>query len=144
AKQISRSKFWGEARTVVLEREPNKSFGISIVGGRVEVSQKGGLPGTGSTVLGIFIKSVLPNSPAGRSGMMNMGDRVISVNDIDLREATHEQAVSAIKNATNPVRFVLQSLHSFTPQQVMIATFEGTPLFIEGNLLDKSNKISFV
>ncbi|XGW07682.1 hypothetical protein V3C99_010664, partial [Haemonchus contortus] len=122
AKQISRSKFWGEARTVVLEREPNKSFGISIVGGRVEVSQKGGLPGTGSTVLGIFIKSVLPNSPAGRSGMMNMGDRVISVNDIDLREATHEQAVSAIKNATNPVRFVLQSLHSFTPQQQMIGS----------------------
>ncbi|KAJ1360942.1 hypothetical protein KIN20_020069 [Parelaphostrongylus tenuis] len=116
-KPIARSKFWGEARTVVLQREPNKSFGISIVGGRVEVSQKGGLPGTGSTVSGIFIKSVLPNSPAGKSGMMNMGDRVISVNDIDLREATHEQAVNAIKNATNPVRFVLQSLHSCIPQQ---------------------------
>ncbi|EYC45527.1 hypothetical protein Y032_0424g1211, partial [Ancylostoma ceylanicum] len=122
AKQVARSKFWGEARTVVLQREPNKSFGISIVGGRVEVSQKGGLPGTGNTVSGIFIKSVLPNSPAGRSGMMNMGDRVISVNDIDLREATHEQAVNAIKNATNPVRFVLQSLHSFTPQQHMISS----------------------
>ncbi|KAK6734054.1 hypothetical protein RB195_017683 [Necator americanus] len=121
-KQIARSKFWGEARTVVLQREPNKSFGISIVGGRVEVSQKGGLPGTGNTVSGIFIKSVLPNSPAGRSGMMNMGDRVISVNDIDLREATHEQAVNAIKNAANPVRFVLQSLHSFTPQQPMMSS----------------------
>ncbi|VDM67607.1 unnamed protein product [Strongylus vulgaris] len=78
-KQVARSKFWGEARTVILQREPNKSFGISIVGGRVEVSQKGGLPGTGNTVSGIFIKSVLPNSPAGKSGMMNMGDRVISV-----------------------------------------------------------------
>ncbi|CAJ0608515.1 unnamed protein product [Cylicocyclus nassatus] len=122
AKQVSRSKFWGEARTVVLQREPNKSFGISIVGGRVEVSQKGGLPGTGNTVSGIFIKSVLSNSPAGRSGMMNMGDRVISVNDIDLREATHEQAVNAIKNASNPVRFVLQSLHSFTPQQQMVSS----------------------
>ncbi|CAD6192509.1 unnamed protein product [Caenorhabditis auriculariae] len=112
ARQLARSKYWGEARTVVLHREPNKSFGISIVGGRVEVSQKGGLPGTGNTVSGIFIKSVLPNSPAGRSGQMNMGDRVISVNDVDLREATHEQAVAAIKNATNPVRFVLQSLHT--------------------------------
>ena len=54
-------------------------IGISIVGGRVEVSHKGGLPGTGNTVSGIFIKSVLPNSPAGNSGQMNMGDRVISV-----------------------------------------------------------------
>ncbi|ULU05949.1 hypothetical protein L3Y34_018100 [Caenorhabditis briggsae] len=118
ARQLTRAKYWGEARTVVLVREPNKSFGISIVGGRVEVSQKGGLPGTGNTVCGIFIKSVLPNSPAGRSGQMNMGDRVISVNDVDLKDATHEQAVNAIKNASNPVRFVLQSLH--TNQQNMI------------------------
>ncbi|KJH44535.1 PDZ/DHR/GLGF domain protein [Dictyocaulus viviparus] len=133
SKPVARSKFWGEARTVVLQREPNESFGISIVGGRVEVSQKGGLPGTGSTVSGIFIKSVLPNSPAGKSGMMNMDSGMIStllpaaditletypklVNDIDLRDATHEQAVNAIKNATNPVRFVLQSLHSCIPQQ---------------------------
>uniref|UniRef100_A0A1I7WXF4 PDZ domain-containing protein n=1 Tax=Heterorhabditis bacteriophora TaxID=37862 RepID=A0A1I7WXF4_HETBA len=100
----------------------NQQVSISIVGGRVEVSQKGGLPGTGNTVSGIFIKSVLPNSPAGKSGMMNMGDRVISVNDVDLREATHEQAVAAIKHASNPVRFVLQSLHSFTPQQVNITS----------------------
>ncbi|CAI5443601.1 unnamed protein product [Caenorhabditis angaria] len=119
ARQLARSKYWGEARTVILHREPNKSFGISIVGGRVEVSQKGGLPGTGNTVCGIFIKSVMPNSPAGKSGQMNMGDRVISVNDVDLRDATHEQAVNAIKNAENPVRFVLQSLHT-NPQNHIV------------------------
>ncbi|VDK28988.1 unnamed protein product [Gongylonema pulchrum] len=118
----NRSKFWGEARTVILHREPNQSFGISIVGGRVEVSHKGGQLGPGSTVSGIFIKSVLPNSPAGISGMMSMGDRVISVNDHDLREATHEQAVQVIKNAKNPVKFVVQSLHSFTSHQ---ANFGG-------------------
>ncbi|GMT17003.1 hypothetical protein PFISCL1PPCAC_8300, partial [Pristionchus fissidentatus] len=106
------SKFWGDIRTVVLDRQPSKSFGISIVGGRVEVSHKGGLPGTGNTVSGIFIKSVLENSPAGQSGAIHMGDRV---NDIDLRDATHEEAVCAIKNAQNPVRFCLQSLHSFNP-----------------------------
>lgn len=76
-----RTNFWGEERTVILNREPNDTFGISIVGGRVEVSQKGGLPGTGSTVSGIFIKSVMPNSPAGRSNKMFMGDRVISVSN---------------------------------------------------------------
>ncbi|VDO38860.1 unnamed protein product [Brugia timori] len=89
---------------------------ISIVGGRVEVSHKSGQSGTTSTVSGIFIKSVLPNSPAGHSNMMNMGDRVISVNDHDLREATHEEAVQVIKNAKNPVKFVVQSLHSFPSQ----------------------------
>uniref|UniRef100_A0A914Z381 PDZ domain-containing protein n=1 Tax=Panagrolaimus superbus TaxID=310955 RepID=A0A914Z381_9BILA len=128
-----RNNFWGEARTVLLHREPNESFGISIVGGRVEISHKGGLPGTGNTVSGIFIKSVLPESPAGKSGKMFMGDRVISVNDIDLKDATHEYAVSVIKSATNPVKFVVQSLQSFSvhhqhqpPQQHQQPSTSGT------------------
>ncbi|KAK0394235.1 hypothetical protein QR680_000641 [Steinernema hermaphroditum] len=122
------SKFWGDARTVVLHREANTSFGISIVGGRVEVSQKGGLPGTGNTVSGIFIKSVLPNSPAGKSGSMNMGDRVISVNDTDLRDATHEYAVKVIKHAANPVKFVVQSLQSFSTANVESASSADSSL----------------
>ncbi|CAJ0565111.1 unnamed protein product, partial [Mesorhabditis spiculigera] len=125
---LMRSKLWGEARTVILNREPDKSFGISIVGGRVEVSQKGGLPGTGNTVSGIFIKSVLPNSPAGQSGQINMGDRVLSVNEVDLREASHEEAVAAIRSATNPVKFVLQSLHSFAPHQQMISSTSSSTI----------------
>uniref|UniRef100_A0A915ECS4 PDZ domain-containing protein n=1 Tax=Ditylenchus dipsaci TaxID=166011 RepID=A0A915ECS4_9BILA len=102
-----------------LIKKKSNFWSISIVGGRVEVSQKGGLPGTGNTVFGIFIKSVMAESPAGRSAKMFMGDRVISVNNIDLRSATHEQAVNAIKNATNPVKFVVQSLQSFLPNQML-------------------------
>ena len=34
------------------------------------------------------------------------------VNGVDLRDATHEFAVETIKNAQNPVKFVLQSLQS--------------------------------
>ncbi|VDM92518.1 unnamed protein product, partial [Litomosoides sigmodontis] len=114
AAQSNRLKFWGQTKTVVLNRESNQSFGISIVGGRVEVSHKSGQPGTRKAVSGIFIKSVLPHSPAGLSNMMNMGDRV---NNHDLREATHEQAVQIIKSAKNPVKFVVQSLHSFPSYQ---------------------------
>uniref|UniRef100_A0AC35U5R2 Glutamate receptor-interacting protein 1 n=1 Tax=Rhabditophanes sp. KR3021 TaxID=114890 RepID=A0AC35U5R2_9BILA len=114
--KIMKSRFWGPPRNVVLSRDPNKSFGISIVGGRIEVSQRGNLPGSGNTVSGIFIKSVLSDSPAGRSGALNMGDRVISVSEIDVRDATHERAVKVIKNATNPVTFCVQSLQTFSPQ----------------------------
>lgn len=54
--------------------------GISIVGGRIEINDKlGGHLSDSTTVSGIFIKSVLPDSPAGKSGMINMGDRIISV-----------------------------------------------------------------
>ena len=81
---------------------------------------------------GIFIKSVMNESPAGRSGKIFMGDRIISVsflfnniiifqvNDVDLKNATHEQAVQAIKNAKNPVHFVVQSLQSFSADKVSL------------------------
>uniref|UniRef100_A0A0N5C561 Inactivation-no-after-D protein n=1 Tax=Strongyloides papillosus TaxID=174720 RepID=A0A0N5C561_STREA len=114
--QLMRSRFWGPPRCVILNREANKSFGISIVGGRIEVSQRGNSQNSANTVSGIFIKSVLPDSPAGKSNALNMGDRVLSVNDVDLKDATHEYAVKVIKNAVNPVKFCVQSLQTFSPQ----------------------------
>ncbi|PIK51095.1 putative multiple PDZ domain protein-like [Apostichopus japonicus] len=59
---------------------------------------------------GIFIKHVLEDSPAGKTGDLKTGDRILEVNDCDLREATHDQAVAIIKNAPNPVKFKVQSL----------------------------------
>ena len=50
-----------------------------------------------------------------------MGDRIISVSGVDLKHATHEQAVDVIRKAQNPVVFVVQSIHSFSPQQVLFA-----------------------
>jgi len=35
---------------------------------------------------------------------------VVQVNGCDLRNATHDQAVVVIRNATNPIRFLVQSL----------------------------------
>uniref|UniRef100_A0A914I225 PDZ domain-containing protein n=1 Tax=Globodera rostochiensis TaxID=31243 RepID=A0A914I225_GLORO len=117
--------FWSEPRAVTLNRIHNETFGISIVGGRVEVSQRAdngtsvpicgsgtGPPASSKTVSGIFIKSVVPDSPAGRSGQLFMGDRVLAVNDSDLTNTTHEHAVQVIKSAKNPVKFVVQSLQS--------------------------------
>lgn len=42
--------------------------------------------------------------------MLQTGDRILEVSGIDLRQATHDKAVQAIRNATNPVTFVIQSL----------------------------------
>ena len=97
---------YGEERIVELWRDPNKGLGISIVGGKVDLFYAAG----GNTITGIFIKNVLPDSPAGREGTLKNGDRLLEVDNIDLREATHDKAVKAIKNAKNPVKFVVQSL----------------------------------
>lgn len=38
------------------------------------------------------------------------GDRILEVGGVNLRQATHEKAVEAIRNADNPVTFLIQSL----------------------------------
>ncbi|XP_052777213.1 multiple PDZ domain protein-like isoform X10 [Mya arenaria] len=97
---------WGPPRLVELYREQGKTLGISIVGGRVDmfhVSEE-------HMISGIFIKHVLEDSPAGRNGTLKTGDRILTVDGKDLRNATHDQAVETIRHASNPVKFVVQSL----------------------------------
>ncbi|CAG2102660.1 unnamed protein product, partial [Medioppia subpectinata] len=101
---------WGEERVVQLIREHNKGLGISIVGGKVELFNTS----LGNAISGIFIKNILADSPAGREGTLKSGDRVLSVDGVDLQEATHDRAVEAIKNAKNPVIFMVQSLLPFS------------------------------
>lgn len=38
------------------------------------------------------------------------GDRILEVEGVDLRSASHDRAVEVIRAAGNPVRFLVQSL----------------------------------
>ncbi|XP_067898553.1 discs large homolog 1-like protein isoform X3 [Heterodontus francisci] len=82
-----------EPRKVVLHRG-STGLGFNIVGGE-----------DGE---GIFISFILAGGPADLSGELRKGDRIISVNGIDLRSATHEQAAAALKNAGQSVTIVAQ------------------------------------
>ncbi|XP_055434045.1 multiple PDZ domain protein isoform X8 [Bubalus kerabau] len=97
---------WNQPRRVELWREPSKSLGISIVGGR----GMGSRLSNGEVMRGIFIKHVLEDSPAGKNGTLKPGDRIVEVDGMDLRDASHEQAVEAIRKAGNPVVFLVQSI----------------------------------
>ncbi|NXF91456.1 MPDZ protein, partial [Eubucco bourcierii] len=99
---------WNQPRKVELWREPSKSLGISIVGGR----GMGSRLSNGEMMRGIFIKHILEDSPAGKIGTLKTGDRIVEVDGIDLRDASHEQAVEAIRKAGNPVVFMVQSIIS--------------------------------
>ncbi|XP_058446045.1 inactivation-no-after-potential D protein [Malaya genurostris] len=94
---------WGKEREVVLTREDAKSFGISIVGGTVNVPQD-------ITVSGIFIKTIIPNSPAEKCGLLKIGDRILMVDGTDIRYSTHEHAMNIIKNADRKISLLVQSL----------------------------------
>ncbi|XP_034359604.1 multiple PDZ domain protein isoform X3 [Arvicanthis niloticus] len=97
---------WSQPRRVELWREPSKSLGISIVGGR----GMGSRLSNGEVMRGIFIKHVLEDSPAGKNGTLKPGDRIVEVDGMNLRDASHEQAVEAIRKAGNPVVFMVQSI----------------------------------
>ncbi|XP_069798914.1 disks large homolog 3 isoform X3 [Dendropsophus ebraccatus] len=84
------------------EREPRKiilhkgstGLGFNIVGGE-----------DGE---GIFVSFILAGGPADLSGELRRGDRILSVNGVNLRSATHEQAAAALKRAGQTVTIVAQ------------------------------------
>ncbi|XP_066519083.1 disks large homolog 1 isoform X17 [Hoplias malabaricus] len=82
-----------EPRKVVLHRG-STGLGFNIVGGE-----------DGE---GIFISFILAGGPADLCGELRKGDRIISVNGVDLRNATHEQAAAVLKNAGQTVTIVAQ------------------------------------
>ncbi|KAL2719116.1 inaD-like protein isoform X3 [Vespula squamosa] len=105
---VAWSNHWGPERLVEIYREPKTSLGLSIVGGKVDLHN--GSSSKSQNISGIFIKNVLPNSPAGRTGELKIGDRIIEVDGVDLRNSTHERAVEVIQAAGNPVCLLVQSL----------------------------------
>ncbi|XP_063772448.1 disks large homolog 1 isoform X8 [Pseudophryne corroboree] len=82
-----------EPRKIILHRGAT-GLGFNIVGGE-----------DGE---GIFISFILAGGPADLSGELRKGDRIISVNGVDLRAATHEQAAAALKNAGQTVTIIAQ------------------------------------
>ncbi|XP_060912060.1 disks large homolog 2 isoform X15 [Labrus mixtus] len=57
---------------------------------------------------GIFVSFILAGGPADLSGELRRGDQILSVNGIDLRGATHEQAAAALKGAGQVVTIFAQ------------------------------------
>ncbi|XP_036368376.1 multiple PDZ domain protein isoform X4 [Octopus sinensis] len=118
---------WRAPREVTLEREPGKSLGISIVGGRINVPHAS----PEQIMSGIFIKLVMKDSPAGREGSLQTGDRILEVNGKDLRDASHDEAVEIIRNATSPVHFLVQSLTDTSCIKYMRVNLNKKPLDVE-------------
>uniref|UniRef100_A0A8C1LE67 Discs, large homolog 4a (Drosophila) n=1 Tax=Cyprinus carpio TaxID=7962 RepID=A0A8C1LE67_CYPCA len=83
----------GDPRRVVIHRG-STGLGFNIVGGE-----------DGE---GIFISFILAGGPADLSGELRKGDQILSVNGVDLRAATHEQAAAALKNAGQTVTIIAQ------------------------------------
>nr|XP_057923085.1 multiple PDZ domain protein [Doryrhamphus excisus] len=126
---------WNQPRLVELFRQPGKSLGISIVGGR----GMGSRLSNGEVMRGIFIKHVLEDSPAGHNGTLKTGDRIVEVDGVDLRDASHEEAVEAIRKAGNPVSFLVQSI-VHKPRCASTAAVESSEDNVASVTKDKKDK----
>ncbi|KAB0389027.1 hypothetical protein E2I00_002513, partial [Balaenoptera physalus] len=82
-----------EPRKIILHKG-STGLGFNIVGGE-----------DGE---GIFVSFILAGGPADLSGELRRGDRILSVNGVNLRNATHEQAAAALKRAGQSVTIVAQ------------------------------------
>ncbi|XP_066505249.1 disks large homolog 3 isoform X8 [Hoplias malabaricus] len=90
---LGEDDFTREPRKVLLHKG-STGLGFNIVGGE-----------DGE---GIFVSFILAGGPADLSGELRRGDRILSVNGVNLRNATHEQAAAALKRAGQTVTIIAQ------------------------------------
>ncbi|XP_029483032.2 disks large homolog 2 isoform X12 [Oncorhynchus nerka] len=72
---------------------------------------------------GIFVSFILAGGPADLSGELRRGDQILSVNGIDLRGATHEQAAAALKGAGQTVTIIAQ----YRPEELALCSPRRAP-----------------
>uniref|UniRef100_A0A9J8AP59 Discs, large homolog 4a (Drosophila) n=1 Tax=Cyprinus carpio carpio TaxID=630221 RepID=A0A9J8AP59_CYPCA len=84
-----------EYEEITLERG-NSGLGFSIAGG-TDNPHVGDDPS-------IFITKIIPGGAAAQDGRLRVNDSILFVNDVDVREVTHSQAVEALKEAGAIVR----------------------------------------
>ncbi|XP_067342296.1 protein scribble homolog isoform X17 [Channa argus] len=77
-------------------------LGLSIVGGSDHASHPFGI-----NEPGVFISKVIPQGLACQSGL-RVGDRILEVNSIDLRHATHQEAVRALLANKQEIRMLVR------------------------------------
>ncbi|KAM5280697.1 protein scribble homolog [Ctenodactylus gundi] len=78
-----------------------KGLGFSIAGG------KGSTPYRAGDV-GIFISRIAEGGAAHRAGTLQVGDRVLSINGVDMTEARHDHAVSLLTSAAPTIALLLE------------------------------------
>ncbi|XP_075903822.1 protein scribble homolog isoform X17 [Nelusetta ayraudi] len=77
-------------------------LGLSIVGGSDHASHPFGV-----NEPGVFISKVIPHGLACQSGL-RVGDRILEVNAIDLRHATHQEAVRSLLANKQEIRMLVR------------------------------------
>lgn len=79
-------EFSNRKRVIQIRKKPDDGLGISIKGGK-------------ENKMPILISKIFRGLAADLTAQLFVGDAILAVNDQNLREATHEEAVQALKNS---------------------------------------------
>ncbi|XP_066586510.1 beta-1-syntrophin isoform X2 [Prorops nasuta] len=91
-----------QKRVVRVVKSDNNGLGISIKGGR-------------ENKMPILISKIFKGMAADATEQLYVGDAILAVNGEDLREATHDEAVKALKRAGKIVELEVKYLREVTP-----------------------------
>ncbi|XP_014228430.1 beta-1-syntrophin isoform X2 [Trichogramma pretiosum] len=91
-----------QKRTVRVVKSDNNGLGISIKGGK-------------ENKMPILISKIFKGMAADLTEQLYVGDAILAVNGEDLREATHDEAVKALKRAGKVVELEVKYLREVTP-----------------------------
>ncbi|XP_014215739.1 beta-1-syntrophin isoform X2 [Copidosoma floridanum] len=91
-----------QKRTVRVVKSDNNGLGISIKGGK-------------ENKMPILISKIFKGMAADATEQLYVGDAILAVNGEDLREATHDEAVKALKRAGKVVELEVKYLREVTP-----------------------------
>ncbi|XP_034383341.1 Golgi-associated PDZ and coiled-coil motif-containing protein isoform X2 [Cyclopterus lumpus] len=89
---LKKSQGVGPIRKVVLVKDDHEGLGISITGGKEH-----GVP--------ILISEIHPSQPADRCGGLHVGDAILAVNSMNLRDAKHKEAVTILSQQRGQIEF---------------------------------------
>ncbi|KAJ8371896.1 hypothetical protein AAFF_G00298880 [Aldrovandia affinis] len=87
-----------ETAEVTLRGDPLSGFGIVLQGGVFATESLGAPP---------LIRFIEPDSPAERCGLLQVGDRLVSINGVPTEDGTLEEANQLLRNAALTKRVVL-------------------------------------
>jgi disks large protein 1 len=121
---VSHEDITREPRTIHIQKGTT-GLGFNIVGG--EDGQ------------GIYVSFILAGGAADQGGELKRGDQLLSVNGVNLKNATHEEAAQALKNSGGTVTLVAQyrpedynrfeaRIHELKQQAAAASTGTGTLL----------------
>ncbi|XP_069026225.1 tyrosine-protein phosphatase non-receptor type 13 isoform X2 [Embiotoca jacksoni] len=86
-----------EISTVNLKKDVKYGLGFQVVGGE----------NSGRTDLGTIVSSITPGGPADVNGCLKPGDRLISVNDLNIDGLSHTATIAILQNAPDDVTLVV-------------------------------------